>query len=129
VKKYFPLIAAIVGIVFCCAGYLGNDETGETETSNTIAPAARPTWTRATEKPAVKPARSAATPKKTEKTTRPAKRPTRKPVRPKSTKTKTVSVSYDNCSEVRAAGADPIRRGDPGFGSHLDRDGDGIACE
>ncbi|MFJ3963208.1 excalibur calcium-binding domain-containing protein [Streptomyces sp. NPDC090036] len=38
-------------------------------------------------------------------------------------------VSYRNCTAVRAAHADPIRRGDPGFGPHLDRDGDGIACE
>lgn len=36
---------------------------------------------------------------------------------------------YDNCSAVRAAGADPIHRGDPGYGRHLDRDGDGVACE
>ncbi|MFS0695811.1 excalibur calcium-binding domain-containing protein [Streptomyces nitrosporeus] len=39
------------------------------------------------------------------------------------------STSYANCSAVRAAGAAPIRRGDPGYGSHLDRDGDGVACE
>ncbi|MCX5404546.1 excalibur calcium-binding domain-containing protein [Streptomyces sp. NBC_00335] len=39
------------------------------------------------------------------------------------------SVSYKNCAAVRAAGADPIRRGDPGYGRHLDRDGDGVACE
>ncbi|WP_328863599.1 excalibur calcium-binding domain-containing protein [Streptomyces virginiae] len=39
------------------------------------------------------------------------------------------SVSYRNCTAVRAAHAAPIRRGDPGFGPHLDRDGDGIACE
>ncbi|MGW6819924.1 excalibur calcium-binding domain-containing protein [Streptomyces sp. NPDC055005] len=38
-------------------------------------------------------------------------------------------VSYRNCAAVRAAGAAPIRRGDPGYGRHLDRDGDGIACE
>lgn len=38
-------------------------------------------------------------------------------------------VYYANCTAVRAAGADPIRRGDPGYGSHLDRDGDGVACE
>ncbi|MER7798170.1 excalibur calcium-binding domain-containing protein [Microbacterium sp. NPDC096154] len=36
---------------------------------------------------------------------------------------------YQNCSAVRAAGAAPIRTGDPGYGPHLDRDGDGIACE
>lgn len=36
---------------------------------------------------------------------------------------------FRNCSEARAAGAAPIRRGESGYGSHLDRDGDGIACE
>ncbi|MEN3610104.1 excalibur calcium-binding domain-containing protein [Plantactinospora sp. ZYX-F-223] len=39
------------------------------------------------------------------------------------------SVYYKNCTAVRAAGADPIRRGDPGYGRHLDRDGDGVGCE
>ncbi|WP_208948754.1 excalibur calcium-binding domain-containing protein [Streptomyces subrutilus] len=39
------------------------------------------------------------------------------------------SVYYKNCTAVRAAGAAPIRRGDPGYGKHLDRDGDGVACE
>lgn len=37
--------------------------------------------------------------------------------------------SYRNCTEARAAGAAPVRRGDPGYGTHLDRDGDGIGCE
>ena len=36
---------------------------------------------------------------------------------------------FANCSEARAAGAAPIRRGEPGYASHLDRDGDGVACE
>lgn len=39
------------------------------------------------------------------------------------------STSYANCSEVRAAGAAPIHEGDPGYSRHLDRDGDGVACE
>ncbi|WP_416371148.1 excalibur calcium-binding domain-containing protein [Streptomyces sp. MB09-01] len=39
------------------------------------------------------------------------------------------SVYYKNCTAVRAAGAAPIRRSDPGYGRHLDRDGDGVACE
>ena len=38
-------------------------------------------------------------------------------------------VSFRNCSEARAAGVAPIRRGEPGYADHLDRDGDGIACE
>ncbi|MFC3270257.1 excalibur calcium-binding domain-containing protein [Vulcaniibacterium thermophilum] len=29
----------------------------------------------------------------------------------------------------RAAGAAPVRRGDPGYAPHLDRDDDGIGCE
>ncbi|MFH9238628.1 excalibur calcium-binding domain-containing protein [Streptomyces anulatus] len=39
------------------------------------------------------------------------------------------SVSYANCTAVRNAGAAPIRAGDPGYGRHLDRDGDGVGCE
>jgi hypothetical protein len=38
-------------------------------------------------------------------------------------------VSFRNCKAARAAGAAPVRVGDPGYGSHLDRDGDGIGCE
>lgn len=36
---------------------------------------------------------------------------------------------YKNCSAARAAGAAPLYRGQPGYRSSLDRDGDGIACE
>ncbi|WP_414826644.1 DUF1524 domain-containing protein [Arthrobacter sp. Soil763] len=36
---------------------------------------------------------------------------------------------YANCAAVRAAGAAPIRRGQPGYSSRLDRDGDGVGCE
>jgi hypothetical protein len=36
---------------------------------------------------------------------------------------------FRNCSEARAAGAAPVRRGDSGYGPHLDRDGDGVGCE
>ena len=39
------------------------------------------------------------------------------------------SVYYTNCDAARAAGAAPVLRGDPGYGPHLDRDGDGSACE
>jgi hypothetical protein len=39
------------------------------------------------------------------------------------------SVYYQNCDAARAAGAAPVRRGDPGYDSHLDGDGDGVACE
>ncbi|MCE7009381.1 excalibur calcium-binding domain-containing protein [Kibdelosporangium philippinense] len=36
---------------------------------------------------------------------------------------------YANCSAARAAGAAPVYRGQPGYGRHLDRDGDGVGCE
>lgn len=39
------------------------------------------------------------------------------------------NAAYANCSEARAAGAAPVRRGDPGYAAHLDRDNDGIGCE
>lgn len=38
-------------------------------------------------------------------------------------------VYYANCAAARAAGAAPVRSGDPGYARHLDRDGDGIGCE
>ena len=39
------------------------------------------------------------------------------------------SAYYANCSAAKAAGAAPLYRGDAGYRSALDRDGDGVACE
>lgn len=39
------------------------------------------------------------------------------------------SRAFANCSEARAAGAAPVRRGEPGYAPRLDRDGDGVGCE
>lgn len=39
------------------------------------------------------------------------------------------TTPYANCTEVREAGAAPLHRGDPGYSTRLDRDGDGTACE
>jgi len=38
-------------------------------------------------------------------------------------------VTYKNCGEVRAAGAAPLHRDQPGYSTRLDGDGDGWACE
>lgn len=38
-------------------------------------------------------------------------------------------ASFANCAAARAAGAAPVRAGEPGYGRHLDRDGDGVGCE
>ncbi|CAM5659553.1 excalibur calcium-binding domain-containing protein [Streptomyces pilosus] len=39
------------------------------------------------------------------------------------------NVYYENCAAARTAGAAPVHRGDPGYGSHLDRDNDGTGCD
>jgi len=54
--------------------------------------------------------------------TRPTPRPTTAPRRDG-------SVYYRNCDAARAAGAAPLRRGQPGYRPALDRDNDGVACE
>ncbi|MFI1221665.1 MULTISPECIES: excalibur calcium-binding domain-containing protein [unclassified Streptomyces] len=56
----------------------------------------------------------------------PTPTPTPKPV-PKATTP--APVYYKNCDAVRAAGAAPVEKGDPGYAPHLDRDGDGVGCE
>lgn len=38
-------------------------------------------------------------------------------------------VFYRNCTEARAAGAAPLRRGQSGYRPQMDGDGDGVACE
>ncbi|WP_290512190.1 DUF1524 domain-containing protein [Aeromicrobium sp.] len=61
----------------------------------------------------------AALPKSAKKTSTPGSKPPDAPT----------SVYYENCTALRAAGADPIRAGQPGYTRELDRDGDGVACE
>jgi len=39
------------------------------------------------------------------------------------------AVYYGNFSEAREAGVTSIDEGEPGYAPHLDRDGDGVACE
>ncbi|WP_369055689.1 GmrSD restriction endonuclease domain-containing protein [Kineococcus terrestris] len=38
-------------------------------------------------------------------------------------------VVFEDCAAARAAGAAPLRAGEPGYAARLDRDGDGVACE
>ena len=56
----------------------------------------------------------------------PAPAPKKKATTPKE---EPASVYYKNCTEARNAGAAPVRRGDPGYAAHLDRDNDGVGCE
>lgn len=39
------------------------------------------------------------------------------------------NLNFRNCKEAKAAGYSNIRRGEPGYSSRLDRDGDGLACD
>ena len=63
--------------------------------------------------------RPQATPQPNRAQPQPAPQPTPPPI----------DVSFKNCQQVRAAGRAPIHAGQPGYGRHLDRDGDGVACE
>lgn len=83
----------------------------------TKAPSKKPTTKHTTTKPKPRPVKTSTTPSKP------------KPTKPKPTKKPKPSVYYANCAAVRADGAAPIYRGDPGYSSKLDRDGDGVACE
>ena len=38
-------------------------------------------------------------------------------------------LHFSSCKEARAAGYSHMRRGEPGYSPHLDRDNDGIACD
>lgn len=49
--------------------------------------------------------------------------------RPRAQSLASSGASFRNCAAARAAGAAPVRAGDPGYGRHLDRDGDGVGCE
>ncbi|WP_064741717.1 excalibur calcium-binding domain-containing protein [Hamadaea tsunoensis] len=42
---------------------------------------------------------------------------------------RTGGTGFANCAQAIAAGAAPMLAGEPGYAPHLDRDGDGIACE
>ncbi|MDV8002761.1 excalibur calcium-binding domain-containing protein [Rhodococcus sp. IEGM 1408] len=90
-----------------------------TVTATTTVPAATTTLTTAVPTPA--PARTQA----------PIRTPAPVPARPVAPAAAPPQLSawYPNCSAARAAGAAPLRRGEPGYSSKLDRDNDGVACE
>ncbi|WP_159498982.1 excalibur calcium-binding domain-containing protein [Microbacterium sp. 18062] len=51
------------------------------------------------------------------------------PAAPEAPAAPPAATYYENCTAARAAGAAPVRLGDPGYARHLDRDGDGVGCE
>lgn len=63
-------------------------------------------------------------------TARPVAPPPTEPPPPSTEATTTTeAVRYEDCRDAFFAGALPLFAGDPGYGPHLDRDGDGEACE
>ena len=51
------------------------------------------------------------------------------PLRPRSAAPAPATVYYANCAAARAAGAAPLRAGQPGYRAKMDGDRDGVACE
>lgn len=39
------------------------------------------------------------------------------------------TLHFKNCKEARSKGYRNIKKGEPGYARHLDRDRDGVACE
>jgi Excalibur calcium-binding domain len=98
---------AIVGLLVVIGGALGLAR-GVTPPAAAVAvptPVAAPPST-VVERPPVRPSRAA----------------------PATTTSKPSAVYYKNCGVALAEGAAPILRGDPGYRSGLDPDGDGVAC-
>lgn len=93
------------------------DPTPPAPAPTSAEPVAPPTTARPVPPPTVRPTTPAPAPTRT--TAPVTRQPTPTPAQ----------VSYKNCDAVRAAGAAPIHRGEPGYAPHLDRDNDGIGCE
>jgi hypothetical protein len=89
-------------------------------TSTTVATTTTSTTTTTTTPPT-----TTTVPPTTVTTSAPVVPPPSEPPAPPTTE----EVRYRDCFEAWLAGALPLRRGDPGYGPHLDRDGDGEACE
>lgn len=123
-KRWHKVTLGIVGgLALCLCGtavfgaIVGDDEpASEPSPTSTSTPAA--TTKPAATTPAVVSTPAPATPAPTTATV--VQQTSQPPVQ---------NVYYANCAAVRAAGKAPLYRGDPGYRSGLDRDGDGVACE
>jgi hypothetical protein len=142
------LILGITGgfLLLCCGGTIatitGDDPAtvppavttpaAQVDATNTrgiagATPAASPSKTVVATRPRTTTPTRARTSPAPKRTTAAPKRTTTRP-KPARTTDEPDAVYYENCAAVRAAGAAPIRRGEPGYAKHLDRDGDGQGC-
>ena len=90
-------------------------------TATTTAPSSTATTAKATTSTTAKPATTSTTVKPSTTTTERLTTTTTAPT--------AGEAYYANCDAARAAGVAPIMKGQPGYRSGLDRDGDGIACD
>ena len=110
-----------------------SSSTSSTATSSPVPPVTSTAPSAPSSPPAAKPLplvskeSSPAVPRRTSAPSKTSRRPA--PPKPLPVAPQPADVYYPNCAAVRAAGADPIRVGQPGYSRKLDRDGDGIACE
>ena len=110
------------------AAACGEAQPGPTDPAAVILPIAATTTSTVVQTTTVAPPTTVA-PATTVATTPATTRATTPATTTRATATTAPSVYYANCTAARAAGAAPVRRGQPGYGSHLDRDNDGIGCE
>lgn len=108
-------VIVVMGVGCMCAGIIGA----------VVSPASTPTRRSTPAAPAVVVTSAASSPSALPS---PAPIKSTVPVVPPKT-TKPASVYYGSCAAAKAAGAAPLHRGEPGYRSGLDRDGDGTACE
>ncbi|MET7638937.1 excalibur calcium-binding domain-containing protein [Streptomyces sp. NPDC005438] len=128
----FVALAVLGGILSSVQGNQATADPTATVTTTTSASPRAPgptvTETRSTTRKATATATRTATVTATVTATRTRTAPAAEKPAP-ATSAREGRVHYENCAAAKRDGAAPVRRGDPGYGRHLDRDGDGIACE
>lgn len=134
-KIALTVLGAIAAVMLSCAGLGALVPGGESDPGEHRVVPRWPSATATTPPPTVEVIEPATTPPAVRRpaiaATKPTpRRTTKRPTpRPTTREPESPNVYYANCSEVRAAGAAPLHRGEPGYRSGLDRDHDGVACE
>ena len=136
-------VGLVVGVSLALRSSAGPEDTSATGPTTTAGGDAttsvattQPPTTLATTTTTEAPTTTTASPTSAAPPTRTAPPTTAPPVRapgPPTTRNPTTTEvqrrRYHSCFDALAAGALPLRRGDPGYSRDLDRDGDGVACE
>lgn len=127
-KKLVIALAVLAVVCVGCSSGAGTKKSeGEVEPAPVVSTAPTTSTTDAPTSTTVAP--TTTTTARATTTTAPKPTTTTKPPATTTTSAPASSTYYANCDAARAAGAAPLYRGDPGYRSGLDRDGDGVACE